>query len=92
VTLYRLDRNGRDVTNMPGLWDESDCEIMVTQFAHPSITSGQHTNGPASIWIRMPDRGIDWIRSQEGSLHKTVKAWVDIGIDWFQLLDAEVQQ
>jgi len=92
VTLYRLDRNGRDVTNMPGLWDESDCEIAVTQFAHPSITSGQHTNGSASIWIRMPDRGIDWIRSQEGSRHKTVKAWVDIGIDWFQLLDAEVQQ
>jgi hypothetical protein len=86
----RLDRNGRDVTDLPGLWSETDCEIVTTQFAHPSIKSGQHTNGPASIWIRMPDRGIDWIRSQERSMHKTIQAWVDVGIDWFQMLDEEV--
>jgi hypothetical protein len=80
----RLDREGRDVTDLPGLWDESDCEIAMTQFSHPSITSGQHTNGPASIWIRLPDGGVGWLRSSERSLKKTVDAWIAFGIDWFR--------
>lgn len=80
----RLDRSGRDVTDLPGLWDESDCEIVMTNYSHPSITSGQHTNGAYSVWIRLPDGGVDWILSSERSVHKTVKAWIAFGIDWFQ--------
>lgn len=84
----RLDRKGRNVTALPELWCESDCEIVATQFAHPSITSGLHTNGPASIWIRLADGG-DWVLSPERSMHSTIKAWVEMGIEWFQLNEVE---
>jgi hypothetical protein len=84
----RLDTSGREVTDTPGLWDESDCEIVATNYPHPSITTGQHANGPASVWIRLPDGGVDWIRSPSRSKHWTAKAWVEMGIEWFQLLEA----
>ena len=85
----RLDKDGRDVSDLPGLWDESDCEIKMTNYPHPSITSGQHTNGPYSVWIRLPDGGVDWIRSRERTVHHTVKAWIEMGIDWFTEVEHE---
>lgn len=85
----RLDTNGRNVTDLDGLHDEADCEIIATNFSHPTITSGQHTNGRATLWIRLPDGGVDWIRCREGSIHETAKAWVDMGIEWFRVVDAE---
>ena len=85
----RLDKEGRDVTDLPGLWDETDCEIAMTNFTHPSITSGQHTNGRYSIWIRLPDGDVDWMRSPETTVHATVKAWIEMGIDWFIESDKE---
>lgn len=88
----RLDREGRDVSDLPGLWDESDVEIVTTQFSHPSITSGQHTNGPADIWIRLPCGGVDWIRSPERSMHRTRQAWIEMGIEWFVLSAVDGQR
>lgn len=78
----RLDRQGRDVTDSPGLWSEEDCEIVATQYSHPGIASGQHTNGPASIWIRLAESD-EWHRSQERSMHKTREAWIAYGIKAF---------
>lgn len=78
----RLDKRGRDVTDSPGLWSEEDCEIIATQYRHPSITSGQHTNGPASIWIRLAE-SEQWHRSQERSMHNTREAWINDGIKAF---------
>jgi hypothetical protein len=34
-------------------------DVCQTQFSHPDITSGQHTNGPASIWVRVT--GGEWV-------------------------------
>lgn len=53
--VQRFSSDGRCVTNLPGLWSEDDIEITQTQFNHPSITSGQHTNGPANIFWRNPE-------------------------------------
>jgi len=89
VAEMRLDRTGRDLTELSGLWDEPDCEIVTTQFRHPSIKSGPRTNGPPTIWIRLPDGGVDWIRCRERSLRETVQAWIDMGIEWFQEVAAE---
>jgi hypothetical protein len=83
----RIDKDGRDVTDLPGLWDESDCEIVATNFSHPTVTTGQHTNGKATIWIRLADK--DWMLSHETSLHKARSAWVEMGIEWFIALNAE---
>lgn len=62
-----------DVTDLHGLWSEEDFEIVSTQFSHPSITSGQHTNGPASVWWRKI--GGDWQPSPSRSYRKTL-AWL----------------
>lgn len=77
VNLYtRWDREGRDVTNLPGLWSEDDVEIAATNFAHPAITSGQHTNGPALIWLKRCVAGAEWINTGMEHLHKVRDAWV----------------
>jgi hypothetical protein len=91
----RYDTAGRDVTDLPGLHDEADIEICTTQYPHPSIASGQHTNGPASIWVRMPDSGDErqeWIRSRERSRHATLKALADMGFEWFRMIEAEASE
>lgn len=78
----RLDTAGRDVTDSPGLWSEEDCEIVATNFRHPTITSGQHTNGPASIWIRRADVG-EWIRTNGRNMHAVREQWSHEGISIF---------
>lgn len=68
MKTYRWDITGRDVTDLPGLWSADDVEVCQTNFTHPTITSGQHTNGPAAIWIKR-DSG-EWINTGETHLHK----------------------
>jgi hypothetical protein len=93
--IKRYDTAGRDVTDLHGLHDESDFEVCSTNYGHPSITSGLHTNGHASIWVRMPDASDErreWIRSRERSLHHTIRAFVTLGFIWFQFVNAEANQ
>lgn len=76
VNLFtRWDKEGRDVTNLPGLWDESDVEVSATNFPHPMITSGQHTNGPASIWLKRCVDGAEWWNTGMTHMHKVRNAW-----------------
>jgi hypothetical protein len=86
-SLKRYNKLGRDISDLPVLWSDEDCWICVTQYSHPSITSGLHTNGPALIFIRAIEG--KWIHSQEGSLRRTLDLWVDMGIGWFELLEEE---
>lgn len=71
----RWDREGRDVTDLPGLWSADDLRVCQTNFNHPSITTGQHTNGPAMIWTRI-DSDDDWIRTGETHLHRVREQWI----------------
>lgn len=50
-------------------------EITQTNFNHPDITTGQHTNGPAAIWIRYKDG--PWVNTHEKRMHKVREA-IDI--------------
>jgi hypothetical protein len=34
-------------------------EVTSTNFSHPDVTEGQHTNGPATVWVR--HRGEKWL-------------------------------
>lgn len=43
-------------------------EICTTQFNHPDVKTGQHTNGPANIFVRR--NGGEWILAEERSMHK----------------------
>jgi hypothetical protein len=85
----RIDTMGRDVTDSPGLWSESDMEICVTQYSHPSSTTGQHTNGPANIFVRCEFWTDEWILSRERTVHDTVQAFLTLGFGWFICLDEE---
>lgn len=49
-------------------------EVCQTQFNHPDITSGQHTNGPMSIWVRVP--GGEWVPTYEKRMH-IVRQWCE---------------
>jgi hypothetical protein len=73
--VQRFSSDGRCVTNLPGLWSDDDIEITQTQFNHPRITSGQHTNGPANIFWRNPEG--EWSLCPMTQLHKAVK-WLGI--------------
>lgn len=42
-------------------------EIKATQFRHPTITTGQHTNGPAHIWIKVDG---EWYPTGSSKAHK----------------------
>lgn len=72
----RWDREGRDVTNLPGLWSEEDVEVSSTNFPHPTITAGQHTNGPATIWLKRCVDGAEWVCTGLRQMHKVRDAWV----------------
>ncbi len=82
--MVRLDSSGRNVSDLPGLWSEDDCEIVATNFNHPSITEGQHTNGPAGIWVRRPDK--EWICTGLHQMHKVIRLLTDKGIEYFERL------
>ena len=41
--------------------------IKATQFQHPTITSGQHTNGPDMIWICVDGK---WYPTHCSKMHK----------------------
>lgn len=75
MTINRWDTSGRDVTDLPGLWSEDDIEVCQTNFPHPSITSGMHTNGPATIWVRLPAETGEWRCTGLKHLHKMRECW-----------------
>lgn len=82
--MTRHDKSGRNVTDLPGLWSEDDCEITTSQYRDPSITTGQHTNGPAQVFIRLCNKpAYPWIPTQMHSQHKVVELWAKQGIDAF---------
>lgn len=81
--MTRLDPTGRDVTDSPGLWSESDCEIAATNHASPDITTGQHTNGPAMLFIRRADGG-PWVRTGLTKMHLLRAIWETCGEECFE--------
>ena len=36
-----------------------EIELVKTNYSHPTITTGQHTNGPGRVWLREGDRWMD---------------------------------
>ena len=77
----RWDTKGRDVTDTPGLWSEDDVEVCATNYSHPTITSGQHTNGPAAIWLRRCVEGAEWVNTGLSSLKRVRDAWEHVNED-----------
>lgn len=84
--MIRLDMAGRDVTDSPGLWSEEDVEIIATNYPHPTITTGQHTNGPAIIWLKRCLDDAEWINTGMIHMHKVRALWETRGKEWVDLL------
>lgn len=72
--MIRLDINGRDISSTSGLWSDTDLVIKQTNYNHPDITSGMHTNGPASTWVRFGDSG-EWTCFGRCNAHRILRAW-----------------
>lgn len=55
-------------------------EIRVSHYPHPDREHGQHTNGPASLFIRRADG--PWYRVSSTRNQHVVRAWIDtLGLD-----------
>jgi hypothetical protein len=64
-------------------------DVCQTAYNHPDITSGQHTNGPVSIWARVP--GGEWVPTGTRKLNE-VRFWCEgFGVDYVKHL-AEGEQ
>lgn len=50
----------------------ADYELTCTTFAHPDITTGVHTNGPCTVWVRY--KGGPWLCTHEKAMHLVRKA------------------
>ena len=48
-------------------WSEVVDEIRATNYPHPTITQGQHNNGPGEVWVRIADT---WYATGEHALHR----------------------
>lgn len=55
-----------------------DYELCATNYPHPDIKTGQHTNGPASIWVRY--KGEQWLHTGERHMHKVREAIDTFGV------------
>ena len=54
-------------------------EIIATQFSHPTITSGMHTNGPATLWLKV---GNEYVKAHSHHRHE-VELWVEhLGMEY----------
>lgn len=59
-------------------------DLMATNFRHPDVTTGQHTNGPATIWVRY--QGREWICTGERHMHKVRTALIQQGYEYLRQL------
>lgn len=78
----RFNNLGENITDDPDRYSDTDCEVVATNFPHPCIRSGQHTNGPGTIWIR--EAKGDWIMCDERSIHQVKSKWKNGGIEAFK--------
>lgn len=54
-----------------------------TNYVHPEVTTGQHTNGPAVVWIQ---HNGEWICTRETHLHR-VREWLEaFGDEYIEML------
>lgn len=77
--LYRISKTGENVTDKQDQWLDSDYEIVATNFGHPSITTGMHTNGPATVWVR--EIGGEWLCTFMCAQHKVRQELVENGLE-----------
>jgi hypothetical protein len=59
-------------------------EIRQSQFNDPEVKSGQHTNGPANIFVREDDTCPWYVVTEPMGLAKAKRAIEQIGLDQFQ--------
>jgi hypothetical protein len=67
-------------------------EMRITQYNHPDITSGQHTNGPANVFVRKAgesgdsDELQDWYLVDRSRVRMVIKVHsliAELGIERF---------
>lgn len=62
-----------------------DWELTATNQSHPDAT-GQHTNGPATVWVRS---GGEWLCTHEKHLHRVRELLLVFGDEYIQELKAK---
>ena len=55
-----------------------DWNICQTNHPHPTITTGQHTTGPASVWVEADG---EWINTRSHCLHRVAAELEAYGVE-----------
>lgn len=66
--------------------EAGDLEVCQTNYRHPDITSGQHTNGPPCAWVRLV--GEEWICIGLTTSHMIREHWTVFGQEWIEELSS----
>lgn len=56
----------------PSIQTFNGIEVTETAYNHPDDPPGMHTNGPMSIWVRVP--GGEWVPTGDRRMH-IVRQW-----------------
>lgn len=54
-----------------------------TNYSHPDIKSGQHTNGPAEVWVQSDG---EWLRTGLFHVHKVAEWLREFGDEYIAML------
>jgi len=58
-------------------------EITSTNYRHPDDTGGQHTNGPATVWVKYQSV---WLNTGSKSQHSVREQCEVLGADYLEWL------
>lgn len=67
-------------------------EVCVTQYNHPDITSGMHTNGPPSIFVRVGGTKPWYLMDRSYHLHQIRELWAFFGWEVFSLVSGQIDE
>jgi hypothetical protein len=82
--ISRYTSCGQEITQQLELWSDTDYEMVVTNFPHPAVTTGQKTNGPATVWVRSCRRGASWLPTNSCSRRRARVMIAAFGIEVFE--------
>ena len=52
------------------MFQRGEWTLCITNYQHPTITTGQHTNGPGRVWVLAS--GI-WLNTGSSKLHRVMR-------------------
>ena len=83
MSYYIYDKDGNDPQ---AGYTGPLLEVCVTQYHHPDITTGQHTNGKPNYFVRINGTSLWYLIEDRMYLHHIRAVWAEFGWDVFPVI------